>query len=287
MHGKGRVALGRVVLAKRERVVMIEPWDKGLIATALRYPYEIGEAKEYSTRSRMSRSGRTCSIWRADPPEQTTDFDPAQFVDRYKEAVIAMLKKKQAGLPVSREYVAPRPQYVVNLMDALRRSIPQERAASSSVPKGRKRIRANGQGEMLLPIAGKPKKVATAKPAERPGAPAPDRRLSVDPRHEGSKSQDRTCVENAARRAMIEKHKNSFLQPRRVSRNRSLARAACSLKRRARTKDPHQVVASRPWRRRPHRSSRLAPPAPRPKPSKSFRKAGAQPRRARLRLARA
>jgi hypothetical protein len=263
MHGKGRVALGRVVLAKRERVVMIEPWDKGLIATALRYPYEIGEAKEYSTRSRMSRSGRTCSIWRADPPEQTTDFDPAQFVDRYKEAVIAMLKKKQAGLPVSREYVAPRPQYVVNLMDALRRSIPQERAASSSVPKGRKRIRANGQGEMLLPIAGKPKKVATAK------------------------SQDRTCVENAARRAMIEKHKNSLLQPRRVSRNRSLARAACSLKRRARTKDPHQVVASRPWRRRPHRSSRLAPPAPRPKPSKSFRKAGAQPRRARLRLARA
>jgi DNA end-binding protein Ku len=47
MHGKDMVALGRVVLSKRERVVMLEPWDKGLIATTLRYPYEIRDAKEY------------------------------------------------------------------------------------------------------------------------------------------------------------------------------------------------------------------------------------------------
>ena len=47
MRGKGMVALGRVVLAKRERVIMLEPWDKGLMATTLRYPYEIRDAKEY------------------------------------------------------------------------------------------------------------------------------------------------------------------------------------------------------------------------------------------------
>ena len=41
MRGKGMVALGRVVLAKRERVVILQPWDKGLMATTLRYPYEI------------------------------------------------------------------------------------------------------------------------------------------------------------------------------------------------------------------------------------------------------
>jgi Ku protein len=47
VRGKDMVALGRVVLAKRERVIMLQPWDKGLMATTLRYPYEIRDAKEY------------------------------------------------------------------------------------------------------------------------------------------------------------------------------------------------------------------------------------------------
>jgi DNA end-binding protein Ku len=76
-----------------------------------------------------------------------------------------MLEKKQAGLPVSREHAAPRPQNVANLMDSLRRSIADEKAASTPPKKGRKRI--EGQGEMLLSIAGKKGKQATAKSAER------------------------------------------------------------------------------------------------------------------------
>ena len=47
MRGKGMVALGRVVLAKRERVIMLQPWDKGLLGTTLRYPYEMRDAEEY------------------------------------------------------------------------------------------------------------------------------------------------------------------------------------------------------------------------------------------------
>ena len=96
---------------------------------------------------------------------KATDFDPSRFVDHYEEAVVEMIKKKQAGITVSRERATPRPQNVVNLMDALRRSIAQEKAASASHKKGRKRI--EGQGEMLLPIPGKKGKDAVAKPAER------------------------------------------------------------------------------------------------------------------------
>ena len=47
MRGKDMAALGRVVLAKRERVIMLQPWSKGLMGTTLRYPYEIRDAKEY------------------------------------------------------------------------------------------------------------------------------------------------------------------------------------------------------------------------------------------------
>src|ERR1700722_10369941 len=40
MRGKGMVALGRVVLSKRERAIMLQPWDKGIMGTTVRYPYE-------------------------------------------------------------------------------------------------------------------------------------------------------------------------------------------------------------------------------------------------------
>ena len=99
---------------------------------------------------------------------KTTDFDLSQFVDHYEEAVVVMLKKKQAGITVSRERATPRPQNVVNLMDALRRSIAQEKTASAPPKKRRKRI--EGQREMLLPIPGKKGKEAVAKPAERASA---------------------------------------------------------------------------------------------------------------------
>src|ERR1700676_4275116 len=162
-------ALGRVVLGKRERVIMLEPRDKGLMGTTLRYPYEIRDAKEYfDDIPNVKLEPDMLELAEHILQSKAADFDPAQFADHYEEAVIEMLKKKQAGLPVSREHTAPRPQNVVNLMDALRRSVAQEKAASTPPKKGRKRIQ--GQGEMLLPIAGKKGKEAAAKPADRPSA---------------------------------------------------------------------------------------------------------------------
>ena len=99
---------------------------------------------------------------------KAADFDASQFVDHYEEAVIEMLKKKQAGLAVSRERATPRTYNLVNVMDALRRSIAQEQVASARPAKGRKRI--DGQAEMLLPIAGKPKKATAAKSTARSSA---------------------------------------------------------------------------------------------------------------------
>ena len=167
MRGRDMVALGGVVLAKRERVIMLEPWDKGLVATTLRYPYEIRDAKEYfddipDVRVEPDMLKLAQHILQS----KATDFDPLQFVDSYEEAVVAMLQKKQAGITVSREHATPRPQNAVNLMEALRLSIVQERKATAA-PSKKARKRIGGQGEMLLPILGKKGKYDTAKPAER------------------------------------------------------------------------------------------------------------------------
>jgi DNA end-binding protein Ku len=166
MRGGGMVALGRVVLAKRERVIMLEPWDKGLTATTLRYPYEIRDAKEYfDDIPDVELEPDMLKLAQQVLQSKATDFDPSQFVDRYEEAVVKMLKRKQAGMPVSREYAAPRLQNPANLVEALRRSIAQEKAAPATLKKGRRRIER--QAEMLLPI---PRKEAAAKPAEQPSA---------------------------------------------------------------------------------------------------------------------
>jgi DNA end-binding protein Ku len=69
------------------------------------------------------------------------DFDPSRFVDRYETAVVELLKKKQAGVtPKERPAEASQPR-VINLMDALRRSIESERPkkpAARSAPEKRR-----------------------------------------------------------------------------------------------------------------------------------------------------
>jgi DNA end-binding protein Ku len=169
MRDKGMAALGRVVLSKRERVIMLQPWDKGLMGTTLRYPYELRDEKEYFDEiPTVKLEPDMLKLAEQILQSKTADFDPSKFVDHYEEAVVEMLKNKQAGMPVLREHAAPQPQNVVNLMDALRRSIAQEQAAAAPPKKGRKRI--NGQAEMLLPISGRKPKEAVAKPAERASA---------------------------------------------------------------------------------------------------------------------
>jgi non-homologous end joining protein Ku len=68
---------------------------------------------------------RLAATWERRPALTAALRYPYEIVDRYEEAVVAMLKKRKgrAGLPVSREYALARPQSAVNLVEALRGSI--------------------------------------------------------------------------------------------------------------------------------------------------------------------
>jgi len=166
MRGKDMVALGRVVLSKRERIVMLEAWDKGLIGTTLRYPNEVREAKEYfEDIPDVKVAPDMLKLADHILKSKATDFDPSQFVDHYEQALLEMLKKKQAGIATPRGRAAPQPQNVVNLMDTLRLSIAQEKGTSAPRKNARKRI--EGQRELLLPIAGKKSKEPATRPARR------------------------------------------------------------------------------------------------------------------------
>jgi DNA end-binding protein Ku len=60
MRGKDMVALGRIVLAKRERVIALQPWENGLLGTTLRYAYEVRTPASTSTKFRPPKFRRTC-----------------------------------------------------------------------------------------------------------------------------------------------------------------------------------------------------------------------------------
>ena len=85
MRGKGMAALGRVVLAKRERVIMLQPWDKGLMGTTLRYPYEMRDAKEYfEDIPNVKLEPDMLKLAEHILQSKATDFDPSQFLDHYE-----------------------------------------------------------------------------------------------------------------------------------------------------------------------------------------------------------
>jgi DNA end-binding protein Ku len=137
MRGKDMVALGRIVLAKRERVIALQPWENGLLGTTLRYAYEVRNASEYFDEIPTAKIPKDMlQLAEHILESKAGDFDPASFVDRYEEAVVEMLKHKQAGAPVSKQKPAQPASNVVNLMDALKRSIAAEKGATK--PAGKK-----------------------------------------------------------------------------------------------------------------------------------------------------
>src|SRR5213595_1793388 len=90
MRGKGMVALGRLVLAKRERVIALEPYDKGLLGTTLRYPYEVREAASYfDAIAALTLGPELMELAATIVAGMTAAFEPASFRDCYEEALLA------------------------------------------------------------------------------------------------------------------------------------------------------------------------------------------------------
>jgi DNA end-binding protein Ku len=128
MRGKRMVALGRLVLSKRERVIALEAYDKGLLGTTLRYPYEVRKAEDYfCDLPDLTLAPDMLTLAEHIVDSKAGEFDPAIFRDRYEEALLAHLKAKQAGGVPERKQTIAAPRRVINLMEALRRSVAEDK----------------------------------------------------------------------------------------------------------------------------------------------------------------
>ncbi|HEX8165441.1 MAG TPA: Ku protein [Beijerinckiaceae bacterium] len=123
---KEMAGLARVVMARREHMILLEPLGKGLLGTTLRFPYEVREEKPYFEDIPDVKLPQEMRELAAHIVEKKAGhFDPSKFEDRYENAVIELVKSKQAGKPLPAPK-APPPSNVINLMDALRKSIGTE-----------------------------------------------------------------------------------------------------------------------------------------------------------------
>jgi len=174
MRERQVVGLGRVVLYRRERIVMLEPRGNGIAARTLRYAYEVRDDRDYfDDIGDVKVAGEMLDLAQHIIDKKLTSFDPARFEDRYQNALVDLIKAKTGHRPAPK-LEAPKPSNVINLMDALRRSIaaekgeaaepkrkPQRAAAKSAATSATRKQRAPAKGKAAAKSAGKRLKKAS------------------------------------------------------------------------------------------------------------------------------
>jgi DNA end-binding protein Ku len=157
MKKKNMVGLGRVVTHRRERLLMLQPRGKGIVATALRYKTEVRNEDNYFDEiPTVKVTNDMLQLAEHILAQKHGHFDASKFEDRYEEALTALIKAKQAG-KAPPTVAAPRPSNVINLMEALRRSVKGGKAESEPGARGGKRAAKKKTA--------KPKKAKKAKRA--------------------------------------------------------------------------------------------------------------------------
>ncbi len=156
MEKSGKIALGRIVLATRERILALEPYGRGILAYTIRSDAEVRKPDEiFGSISSAKPDPAMIAIAEKIIEQQEGPFDPSQFVDRYEEALKQLIADKQKGHKVA-AVAEPEETNVVDLMAALRASLAGKGTA------------AKDAGAPKTPAKAKARaKSATAKPRSR------------------------------------------------------------------------------------------------------------------------
>lgn len=129
MRQSGKVALGRVVIGTRERLVAIEPRGEGMLVTTLRSHDEVRDAAPFfESVPAKPPDPRMIEIAEKIIEQQAGPFDPTAFNDRYEEALRALIQAKRDGGDGGVTAPPPSTDNVIDLMEALRRSLEARRA---------------------------------------------------------------------------------------------------------------------------------------------------------------
>ncbi|MBZ9885214.1 Ku protein [Mesorhizobium sp. CA10] len=127
MAARKMAGLARIVLYRRERPVAIEPLGKGMVLTTLRYDDTVRRpATVFEDIAAAKTDKEMIDLAQHIIDGKTTKFDPSKFDDRYEEALLELIRAKKAGKKAPKAKAQPKPSNVVNLFDALKKSLNAE-----------------------------------------------------------------------------------------------------------------------------------------------------------------
>jgi DNA end-binding protein Ku len=137
MEKSGQIALGRVVIGTRERIVALEPRGRGILAYTIRSDAEVRNPDEiFDSISAAKPDAAMIAIAETIIEQKEGPFDPSQFVDRYEEALQALIEDKKKGHEPAK-VAEPDATNVVDLMSALRASLAgKEQSTANPAAKG-------------------------------------------------------------------------------------------------------------------------------------------------------
>jgi DNA end-binding protein Ku len=135
MRKAGKLAIARIVLSSRERVVTIGPRETGMFVCTLRNPNEVrGTAEYFGAIPEGKADPEMLELASALIKQKETSFDPKNYEDRYEVALMSMIREKMKGhKPIIA--AAPERSNVINLMDALKASLAQSKPPAKSKSK--------------------------------------------------------------------------------------------------------------------------------------------------------
>ncbi|HEX4764842.1 MAG TPA: Ku protein [Lichenihabitans sp.] len=172
MREKKKAGLGRLVISRRERVALIEPFGKGMLVTLLRAAGEVrSPTATFEGIGDFEASDDMRELAAQLIDRNSAAFDPSRFEDRYEQALVALVhaKAKPAGKAghksAANDDAVPARSNVVNLMEALKRSIRDEASAGGAKGPAKaspKTAKATGRAAAAKAAGAKPKRAAPA-----------------------------------------------------------------------------------------------------------------------------
>ncbi|CAN7692090.1 Ku protein [Bosea sp. LjRoot237] len=164
MAKQKKAGIARIVLYRRERPAMIEPFDKGLLLTTLRYDKTVRQPNEVFDGLRKGKlDEELVDLATHIIEKKQAKFDPSGFEDHYEEALLDLIEAKRKGKKPPVAKPAERPSNVVNLFEALKKSLGEESGSSAETPRksaARGKKPAGARKPTQKPAAGKAKKSA-------------------------------------------------------------------------------------------------------------------------------
>ncbi len=218
-----KVAIGRVVLTNREHIIALEPLDNGLMGTLLRYPYEVRSEKEYFDDIQDVKITKDMlDLAKHIVESKSGSFEPEQFEDRYESALIDLINKKRNGLSRRRRPRRNPSGNVINLMDALKRSLANEKQSAPAASQGQGQEAAQGRRRPARNAAAD-RGAASAPPRKRPRS-SPKKAAKAPARAAARIEEGRIVRHRGAQVAAASADFTPALQPRCRGRRRSMSR---------------------------------------------------------------